>query len=257
MAESLYQTLNSVSPHVEKKGHLTFIPWADAWHEVNMLYPNAEYVWHENSGGTLGFWDSSGVYAKVTVIIEERSCTAWLPVMDHKFNAIPPDQVTAWNVNKAYQRAFTKAIAMHGLGISVFRGEDLPDNEKDVGRPRPQQRQKRAPSPQRQQQQQATPQYKKDLGNTLSSLQITSHDRPFSVISFLSNSEVEGWPDVTEDIAKKASVPLAFLAASLVGSDITPREVILFAKENGMPIDTPAGVNATIDQYNDMLSSIE
>jgi hypothetical protein len=47
--------------------------------------------------------------------------------MDNRNLSIPANQVTSFDVNKAIQRATTKAIARHGLGLYVYAGEDLPD----------------------------------------------------------------------------------------------------------------------------------
>jgi hypothetical protein len=54
-----------------------------------------------------------------------KTMTAQLPVMDHKNKAIPnPD---AFEVNKAMQRCLAKAIALHGIGLYIYAGEDLPE----------------------------------------------------------------------------------------------------------------------------------
>ena len=52
-----------------------------------------------------------------------------LPVMDFRNNAISVDKLTSTDVNKTIQRATTKAIAMHGLGLSLWTGEDVPEEE--------------------------------------------------------------------------------------------------------------------------------
>jgi hypothetical protein len=50
--------------------------------------------------------------------------TAQLPVMDYRNKAIPnPD---AFAVNTAMQRALAKAIALHGIGLYIYAGEDIP-----------------------------------------------------------------------------------------------------------------------------------
>ena len=48
----------------------------------------------------------------------------FLPVMDHTNNTVPPNKLTATQINKTIQRCLTKAIAMHGLGLFAFKGED-------------------------------------------------------------------------------------------------------------------------------------
>ena len=49
----------------------------------------------------------------------------YLPVMDYRNNSIPIEKVTSMDVNTAIQRSTAKAIAMHGLGLSLWIGEDL------------------------------------------------------------------------------------------------------------------------------------
>jgi hypothetical protein len=54
----------------------------------------------------------------------------YLPVMDFRNASIPVEKVTSFDVNKAIQRSLTKAVARHGLGLYVYAGEDLPEEEK-------------------------------------------------------------------------------------------------------------------------------
>ena len=56
--------------------------------------------------------------------------------MDYKNRSIPAESVTSFDVNKAIQRSLTKAVARHGLGLYVYAGEDLPDDEKEAKNPR-------------------------------------------------------------------------------------------------------------------------
>ena len=51
--------------------------------------------------------------------------------MDFKNKAIPYEQITSTDVNKAIQRSLTKACARHGLGLYIYAGEDLPEGEKE------------------------------------------------------------------------------------------------------------------------------
>jgi hypothetical protein len=54
----------------------------------------------------------------------------YLPVMDYRNQSIPADKVTSFDVNKAIQRGLTKAVARHGLGLYIYAGEDLPEDER-------------------------------------------------------------------------------------------------------------------------------
>jgi hypothetical protein len=59
----------------------------------------------------------------------------YLPVMDHRNNSIALERVTSFDVNKAIQRSLTKALARHGLGLYIYAGEDLPDDEREAKEP--------------------------------------------------------------------------------------------------------------------------
>lgn len=61
--------------------------------------------------------------------IYELEHIEYLPVMDMKNASIPLGQITSFAVNKAIQRSLTKAIARHGLGLYIYAGEDLPEEE--------------------------------------------------------------------------------------------------------------------------------
>ena len=81
---------------------------------------------------------SRTAYVKVGVTVEGLEHIDYLPVMDFRNNSIPVDKVTSFDVNKTIQRATAKAIAMHGLGLTLWSGEDVPEltaqpKTKDTG----------------------------------------------------------------------------------------------------------------------------
>lgn len=253
MAESVFQRLNNIKAPIQKKGHLVFVSWSDAWFEVCMIDPDTTFEWHTNEQGTLGFMDHfGGAWAHSSVTILGKTKSAWLPVMDHKHNAVPADRVNAADLNKTYQRAFVKAIAMHGLGLSVFRGEDLPDEKRDAERAKAPQNTKAPAIPQKR----ATPKYKKDLGELLSKAGIGKDDHPFEMIQCLSGADkVEGWGDVTKPIADKALQAIALSVTALAGSGHDPKDVLVFACANGWSLLKPADVNGLVKEYNDMIEA--
>lgn len=61
--------------------------------------------------------------------IEGQELIEMLPVMDNRNRSIPLEQVTSFDVNKAIQRSLTKAAARHGLGLYIYAGEDLPEED--------------------------------------------------------------------------------------------------------------------------------
>lgn len=130
--KSVFSTLNAVNcnGHTEKKNNLTYLSWAWAWAEVKKLYPNASYTIYENASQWNYFTDGKTCWVKTGVTIEGLEHIEYLPVMDFRNNSIPADKVTSFDVNKAIQRSLTKACARHGLGLYIYAGEDLPEEEQ-------------------------------------------------------------------------------------------------------------------------------
>lgn len=133
--KSVFETLSAinVSGKTEKKNGLTYLSWAYAWAEVKKLYPTAQYHVYERDTQQYGpvnyFTDGKTCWVKVGVTIEGMEHVEMLPVMNFKNQSIPLDKVTSCDVNKAIQRAITKAIGRQGLGLYVYAGEDLPENQ--------------------------------------------------------------------------------------------------------------------------------
>ena len=130
--KSVFETLNAINcnNHTEKKNGLTYLSWAWAWAEVKKAYPNAFYTIYENANGLCYHTDGKTCWVKTGVTIEGIEHIEYLPVMDFRNNSIPTDKVTSFDVNKAIQRSLTKACARHGLGLYIYAGEDLPEEEQ-------------------------------------------------------------------------------------------------------------------------------
>ena len=129
--ETIFKTLNSVNcnEHTEKKNGLTYLSWAWAWAEVKKRYPLATYTVYENADGWNYHTDGRTCWVKTGVTIDGLEHIEYLPVMDYKNASIPAERVTSFDVNKAIQRSLTKAAARHGLGLYIYAGEDLPEEE--------------------------------------------------------------------------------------------------------------------------------
>lgn len=135
MEKNLFDTLNSINVNekTEKKNGLTYLSWAWAWGELKKADPSANYKVYENENGWNYFTDGKTCWVKVGVsaAINEKETLEhieYLPIMDTRNRSIPLENVTSFDVNKAIQRALTKAIARHGLGLYIYAGEDLPEN---------------------------------------------------------------------------------------------------------------------------------
>lgn len=133
--EKLLQT--NVNGHTEKKNNLTYLSWAWAWAEALKADPAATYKVetfqeHGQNGScrTVPYMNINGsCMVFVTATLFGKPMTCQLPVMDYKNKAIQePD---AFAVNTAIMRCMTKALSLHGLGLYIYAGEDLPE-EGDV-----------------------------------------------------------------------------------------------------------------------------
>lgn len=131
--KSVFEVLNSVNcnEHTEKKNGLTYLSWAWAWAEVKKAYPTAFYTIYESQQGWNYHTDGRTCWVKTGVTIEGLEHIEYLPVMDFRNQSIPADKVTSFDVNKAIQRSLTKACARHGLGLYIYAGEDLPEDEQN------------------------------------------------------------------------------------------------------------------------------
>ena len=119
----------NVNDHTEKKNNLTYLSWAWAWAEALKADANASYKVEMFDGKC--FMDINGTaMVFVTVTMFGKPMTCQLPVMDYRNKAIPkPD---AFAVNTAIMRCMTKALSLHGLGLYIYAGEDLPEEGKSV-----------------------------------------------------------------------------------------------------------------------------
>ena len=114
-----------VSDKIEKKGKLDYISWANSWALLKSKYPNAQRIVYESLETGLNFFtDGQTAYVKVGIKINDLEHIDFLPVMDFRNNSIPLTKMTTMDVNTAIQRSTAKAIAMHGLGLSLWIGED-------------------------------------------------------------------------------------------------------------------------------------
>ena len=135
--DSVFSKLNSINVNdkTEKKNGLTYLSWAWAWGEVKKLYPDATYTIYENtlpSGYVVNYFtDGRTSYVKTGVTINNLEHIEELPVMDYRNKSILLENMTSFDVNKTIQRSLTKALARHGLGLYIYAGEDLPEDEKD------------------------------------------------------------------------------------------------------------------------------
>lgn len=126
----------NVNDHTEKKNGLTYLSWAWAWSKVLENDPTANFeveqfthpdnpnlrVPYQDIGGSCIVWVSVTIFGK-TVKVQ-------LPVLDYRNKCIPAPN--AFDINTSIMRCLTKGIAMHGLGLYIYAGEDLPMDAEPV-----------------------------------------------------------------------------------------------------------------------------
>lgn len=146
--KSVFDTLSAVNVNekTEKKDNLTYLSWAWAWSEFQKVCPTATYEIIKNEQGLPYFADESGAIVYTQVTVGNITHEMWLPVMDGKNKAMKKvpysyttrygektvEAFTMFDVNKTIMRCLTKNLAMFGLGIYIYAGEDLPEVQEEA-----------------------------------------------------------------------------------------------------------------------------
>ena len=133
----------NVNEHTDKKEGQTYLSWSWAWDEFKQAYPEATYEIIKDSNGLPYFESHAGaiVYTKVTA--NNLTHEMWLPVMDGKNKAMKSEPYTyktkngdksveaftMFDVNKTLMRCLVKNLAMFGLGLYIYSGENFPEIE--------------------------------------------------------------------------------------------------------------------------------
>lgn len=123
----------NVNEHVEKKQNLSYLSWAWAWAEALKADPAATFEVKtfrqavKDTYQEFPYMDVNGTaMVWVTVTMFGKPMTCFLPVMNHRNQPIQnPD---SFQVNTAIMRCMTKGLALHGLGLYIYAGEDLPED---------------------------------------------------------------------------------------------------------------------------------
>lgn len=154
----IFKTLReiNVTGHVEQKNGLNYLSWAWAWDEIMKNYPDAIYEIERFDNKPYLYDEKTGymVFTKMNIDGIEREM--WLPVMDganksmldheytYKVNMYKwkdgkktkvgeeiktVEKATMFDINKTIMRCLVKNLAMYGLGLALYSGEDLPEEE--------------------------------------------------------------------------------------------------------------------------------
>ena len=137
MKESTFETLSKINcdEFVRTKGsaNLKYLSWADAWSILISNFPCAKSIVYENKDGLNYHHDNKTAWVKAGVQINDIEHIEYLAVTNHYNKSIPVKDLTSQDVITTIQRCITKAIARHGLGLYVYRGEDFPKDILVVG----------------------------------------------------------------------------------------------------------------------------
>jgi len=127
-----FNKLKEVKVETATKGpmNLKYASWAEVWGKLKESYPKANYHVHENKEGMPYFKAAEGAFVKVSVTVQMITHTIHLPVMNFSNKAAKGPELDVVLINKNIMRAFAKCIAMHGIGLKVFQGEDYPEEPK-------------------------------------------------------------------------------------------------------------------------------
>ena len=130
--KSVFETLNAVdiSGELKKKQNLSYLPWSSAWATVKKIYPDATQRVIKDENNNLYHTDNKTCWVETEVTINNETQSECLAVMDNRNQAIPYDTVTMTQVNKSIKRCLVKNLALFGLGLSLWNGEELSDEAK-------------------------------------------------------------------------------------------------------------------------------
>lgn len=132
-----------VNKYVEKKQGLSYLTWSFAWAEFKKIYPDATYTVMKDDNGRCYFGDEQiGYMVYTSVTAGGLTYEMWLPVMDNANKAMKlqaytyqtrngektVEAISMFDINKAVMRCLVKNLAMFGLGLYIYAGEDLPED---------------------------------------------------------------------------------------------------------------------------------
>lgn len=141
--EELYEI--NVNEKTEDKNGLTYLSWAWAWAEFKKRHPEATYEIKKFEGGIPYAYDeNTGYMVYTSVTVDGLTHEMWLPVMDSnnkamknkpyevktKYKTLIVNAATMFDINKTIMRCLTKNLAMFGLGLYIYAGEDLPETDE-------------------------------------------------------------------------------------------------------------------------------
>ena len=115
---------------VEKKGKFSYLSWPHAVKHLRENYPDATWIVHENPQGLPFFEVNAGAMVKVSIVLNDKTYTQWLPVLNYQNK--PITEPNSFEINTSIMRCLAKAVGIAtGIGLGLYSGEDLPVEEKE------------------------------------------------------------------------------------------------------------------------------
>ena len=119
----------NVSDHLEKKGQFAYLSWPYAVEQLRLADPSATWEVKRFDGAPY-LKTECGYFVEVAVTVQGITLSQIHPVLDQANR--PLEMPNSFHINTSIQRALVKAIALHGLGLYVYAGEDLPATDTTV-----------------------------------------------------------------------------------------------------------------------------
>lgn len=155
MENVTFKTLVSMdfNKHVEVSNGFKYLSWSYAWGEIKKIDQEANYEILENEEGLPFFESKLGIFVKTQVTFKNVTHKMILPVLDGRNKAMKTEAykykagkssfeyeckaADSFDINKAILRCLVKNIAMHGVGLYIYQGEDIPENLEEIKVPTP------------------------------------------------------------------------------------------------------------------------
>ena len=124
---NVFKLLNEydVTEHLTKKDKISYLPWSKAWTIIKSLFPTARFTIHKTNDGCIYHTDGKTAWVEVSITINGWTETESLAVMDFRNKSIPIESITSADAEKSIKRCLVKCAALHGLGLSLWTGEEL------------------------------------------------------------------------------------------------------------------------------------
>ena len=149
MNKNDFQKLYEVDVNHKTKGKngLKYLSWAFAWAEFKKVHHDATYSVDHYDGKPFLSDKCLGYMVSTTVTVGDLTIPMHLPVLDGANASMKPESykyktkykekvceaASMFDINTAIMRCLTKNLAMFGLGLYIYAGEDIPsvDNSEE------------------------------------------------------------------------------------------------------------------------------